>query len=186
MLAGCRAEQRDGESASRAAGGQPDRFAIGRPPSPGELSSRDVDVSPSGAGLPPGRGDAARGAAIYAAQCASCHGARGEGIAPNPTLVGREPREGFPFSSDFRMRKTIGNYWPYATTLFDYIRRAMPPAAPGALPAGDVYSVTAYLLAANELIPAGASLDSASLAGLRMPARARFVRDDRRGGAEVR
>ena len=82
--------------------------------------------------------------------------------------------------------RTIGNYWPYASTLFDYIRRAMPLSSPGTLTADEVYSVTAWLLAANEILPAGASLDSASLVAVQMPARDRFRPDDRRGGPEVR
>src|SRR4029079_4920476 len=114
------------------------------------------------------------------AQCAICHGAAGEGIPPTPALIGRDPREGFPFAGAFKLRKTIGNYWPYATTLYDYIRRAMPLPAPGTLSSDDVYSLTAYLLSANEVIPAGSSLDSASLVAVKMPARDKFVRDDRR------
>ena len=146
----------------------------------------NTDVSPSGAGLPAGKGDAATGATLFAAQCASCHGANGEGIAPNPQLVGREPREGFGFGNDPKLVRTIGNYWPEATTLFDYIKRTMPLSAPGSLSDDDVYSLTAHLLVANEVLPAGASLDSASLMAVRMPAKDRFVRDDRRGGREVR
>ena len=127
-----------------------------------------------------------RGAALFQAQCASCHRAKGEGIAPNPVLVGREPRDSFPFGNDPTLVRTIGNYWPYATTLFDYIRRTMPLSAPGSLRDDEVYSLTAFLLVANEVIPAGSALDSASLVAVSMPARDRFVRDNRRGGREVR
>jgi len=123
------------------------------------------------------------------AQCASCHGAKGEGTPgnpPNPPLVGREPREGFPFGNDPKLVRTVGNYWPEATTLFDYIKRAMPLTAPGVLTDDEVYSLTAYLLVANEILPAGATLDSASLVAVKMPAKGRFVPDNRRGGAEVK
>ena len=185
-LAGCRAEQRNAEQGSSSASATSQRFALGRPATPTEIAALDIDASPSGAGLPSGRGDAGRGEKIYLEKCAICHGAHGEGAAPNPPLIGRDPRDGFPFSSDFRIRKTIGNYWPYTTTLFDYTRRAMPLANPGTLSNDEVYSVTAYLLAANEVIPAGSALDSASLVAVKMPAHDRFVRDDRKGGAEVR
>jgi cytochrome c len=164
----------------------PGPFDLGQPVAAAEVAALDFDVEPSGRGLPPGRGDAVRGAEVYRTTCASCHGERGEGIAPNPRLIGREPREGFPFAADPKLVKTIGNYWPHATTLFDYIRRSMPLAAPGSLTGDDVYSVTAFLLAANEVIPAGSALDSAALVAVRMPARDHFVRDDRRGGAQVR
>jgi cytochrome c len=98
-------------------------------------------------------------------------------------LVRREPREGFNFGNDPKLVRTIGNYWPEATTLFDYIKRTMPLSAPGSLSDSDVYSLTAHLLAANEILPAGASLDSASLMAVTMPAKDKFVPDNRRGGS---
>jgi cytochrome c len=161
-------------------------FALGRAASPAEIAAVDLDVGVSGEGLPPGRGDAAHGEQIFRDKCAVCHGARGEGIPPNPALIGREPREGFPFATDLKAPRTIGNFWPYATTLFDYVRRAMPLVNPGTLTNDELYSVTAYLLSANEVLPAGAILDSASLVAVKMPARGRFVRDDRKGGKEVK
>jgi cytochrome c len=164
----------------------PATYGLGTPATAAEITVLNTDVSPSGEGLPAGRGDATRGAVLFAAQCASCHGANGEGIAPNPPLVGREPREGFPFGNDPNLIRTVGNYWPEATTIFDYIRRTMPLSAPGSLSDEDVYSLTAHLLVANEILPAGASLDSASLVAVRMPAHDRFVPDDRRGGPTVR
>ena len=129
-----------------------------------------------------------RKARIYAAQCASCHGRSGEGKPPlYPRLIGRDSiAEGFPFGKDPRFVKTIGNYWPYATTVFDYVRRAMPHDAPGSLTNDQVYAVTAYLLSANRVIPAEATLDSATLAAVTMPYVDRFVSDDRHGGREVR
>lgn len=164
----------------------PSMYGLGTSASAADIAAFNTDVSPLGEGLPPGRGDATAGAALYAAQCASCHGANGEGMAANPPLVGREPREGFPFGSDPKLVRTIGNYWPEATTLFDYIKRTMPLTAPGSLTDDEVYSLTAHLLVANEILPAGVMLDSAALVAVRMPARDRFVPDDRRGGKDVR
>ena len=90
------------------------------------------------------------------------------------------------FGQNPNLKRTIGNYWPYASTVFDYIRRAMPLPAPGSLTNDELYAVTAYLLAANEVIPMTASLDSASLSAVKMPYVQRFVKDNRRGGHEVR
>lgn len=163
------------------------RYAFGRPPSASELSALATAVAPDGAGLPHGRGNADDGATLYSVQCASCHGANGEGIAPNPALIGRDSLgDAFAFGRDPKVVKTIGNYWPYATTVFDYVRRAMPLTAPGSLSNDQVYALTAFLLAANRVIPAGATLDSASLLAVKMPARDRFVPDTRTGGAGVR
>jgi mono/diheme cytochrome c family protein len=164
----------------------PSRYGIGRIARPAEIRAWDIDVNSNGAGLPPGRGNYVRGARVYAQQCASCHGAKGEGgTPPNAKLVGTEPRE-FTFAQDFKQAKTIGNYWPYATTLFDYINRAMPFNAPGTLPADDVYGVIAFLLAENGIIPRTATMDARTLPRVRMPARDRFVPDDRRGGPTFR
>jgi hypothetical protein len=90
------------------------------------------------------------------------------------------------FATNDKLTKTIGNYWPYATTVFDYVRRAMPHTQPGSLTNDEVYSLTAWLLAANQVIPAHATLDAASLRAVKMPYVDRFVPDDRRGGREVR
>ena len=163
------------------------RYALGAAPGPGVLDSLDTDVDTAGRGLPPGHGDSRQGAVLFRQYCANCHGAKGQGMPPvYPALIGREPREGFPFANDAKITKTIGNYWPYATTLFDYIRRAMPFTAPGSLSADEIYSLTAYLLEANEVLPPPATLDSASLVAVKMPAREHFVPDDRRGGREIR
>ena len=182
VLASCQvADQSDG--------GAPASYGLGTAATPAEIAALNTDASPSGAGLPAGHGDAAKGAILYQAQCASCHGANGEGMPgnpPGPPLVGREPPEGFGFGNDPKLVRTVGNYWPEATTLFDYIKRTMPLSAPGSLSDDDVYSLTAHLLAANEILPAGATLDSASLMAVKMPAKDRFVRDNRRGGKEIR
>lgn len=174
------------EASSAQAGASPRRFrTIGREARPAEIRAWDIDVNPSGAGLPPGRGTYVRGAQVYTEQCASCHGAKGEGIPPNPKLVGREPRD-FSFGKDPKLTKTIGNYWPYATTLYDYINRSMPFATPGSLTANELYSVVAYLLAENGIIERSAVMDARTLPRVRMPARDRFVVDDRKGGPGFR
>ena len=165
----------------------PERFAgIGRPATAREVAAWDIDVNPTGAGLPPGRGTYARGAAVFAAQCAACHGPKGEGIGPYPRLIGAASRDSFPFARDWHIAHTVGNYWPYATTLYDYIHRAMPFPTPGSLSPDDTYSVIAWLLAENGVIARDAVMDARTLPRVRMPARDRFVRDDRKGGAEFR
>lgn len=158
---------------------------IGRPATAAEIRAWDIDVNATGVGLPPGRGGYERGATVFAQQCASCHGARGEGMAANPRLIGAEPRD-FSFALDPKLPKTIGNYWPYATTLYDYINRAMPFTAPGSLPPSDVYSVVAYLLAENGIIDRAQTMDPVSLPRVHMPSHDRFVRDDRTGGRGFR
>jgi cytochrome c len=171
----------------RATPSVPARFAsIGRVASPAEISAWDIDVNPTGAGLPAGRGSYSSGVTVFAQKCAACHGSRGEGLASFPALVGMEPREGFPFGQDFKYVKTIGNYWPYATTLYDYIRRAMPLSAPGSLRSDEVYSLVAYLLAENGIVRRDAVVDSRSLPRVRMPARDHFVADNRTAGPVFR
>jgi cytochrome c len=158
----------------------PQTFGIGRPATEAEITRLDIDVRPDGKGLPPGRGTSADGAPVYAARCASCHGKSGK-EGPNDILVGRVAGDAFPFGRDAKAAKTIGSYWPYATTLFDYLRRAMPADAPGSLTDNEVYGLTAYLLYLNELVPADAVIDQASLPKVVMPARDRFVPDPRGG-----
>ena len=172
----------------------PARFGVGRAATAAEIAAWDVDVSPSGAGLPQGSGTPAQGAVVYAAKCAACHGAAGEGqvgtppmgVPAAPKLVGRDPRAGFSFGQDPKLVKTVGNYWPYATTVFDYVRRTMPLAAPGSLANNEVYAVVAFLLAENEVIEKSAVMDSVTLPAVKMPARDKFVVDDRKGGAGFR
>jgi cytochrome c len=166
----------------------PRSYGVGHAVDSTRLAALDIDVSPTGAGLPPGSGSAAQGAAVYTAACASCHGANGEGKPPYPALLGGA-RGAFNFANDTKKVKTIGNYWPYATTLFDYIRRAMPVTAPGTLTADQTYAVIAYLLEKEQVIPAGTLLDATSLPKVQMPARDHFVVDDRagnRGGKDVK
>ncbi len=160
-------------------------FGFGEPASPERIALWDIDIGPDGDGLPPGSGTVERGETLYRLQCVQCHGARGEG-AEFEALAGRVPGDAFPFGEDRSWPITVGSYWPYATTLFDYIRRAMPQAAPGTLPPDDVYALTAFVLHLNGILEPGETLDRDSLPRIAMPARDRFVRDDRRGGPEVR
>ena len=177
ILAACKIDARNDYLGDK----EPQRFDLGRAASTAQVAAVDIDVAPSGAGLPAGSGTAAQGAPLYATNCASCHGANGEGKPPAyPQLIGG-PKGTFDFASDFKIPRTVGNYWPYATTLFDYIRRAMPLAAPGSLTPDQTYAVTAYLLSREGIIPNGTSLDAKSLAAVRMPAQSHFVEDDRRG-----
>lgn len=171
--------------------GVPGRLGLGRAATAAEIAAWDRDVDPSGHGLPPGRGTAAEGARLFAARCAACHGARGEGVGPFPRLVqpaALDPatRDSFPFDRDPTIPKTVGNYWPYATTLFDYVRHAMPYDRPGSLTADETYALVAYLLAENGVVGRAAAMDARTLPRVSLPARRRFVPDDRRGGREVR
>nr|WP_295922286.1 cytochrome c [uncultured Dyadobacter sp.] len=158
----------------------PGHFGFGRPATGAEIAALDIDIRPDGKGLPKGEGNAAEGKAIYALKCAGCHGANGtEG--PNDRLVVGDTTQG-----RARRIKAIGNYWPHATTVFDYIRRAMPFNQPGSLTDREVYSLTAYLLHANGLWEEKAVLNAKNLPQIKMPARDRFVPDDRKDGPEIR
>lgn len=153
----------------------PARYNLGMTPTAAELAAVDIDVNMSGAGLPPGRGTATAGEAVYAAKCAMCHGANGEGQGTFPKLIDPLPRDSFPFGKNVKLVKTIGNYWPYSTTLFDYIRRAMPFNAPGSLTNQETYDLVAFLLARNDIIKPSQVIDAQSLPRIKMPARDRFV-----------
>jgi S-disulfanyl-L-cysteine oxidoreductase SoxD len=144
-------------------------YGIGRPATPQEIAGWDIDVSPSGAGLPPGSGDVRQGEAIFADKCAACHGAHGEG-KPMDRLVG-----GRGTLQDKKPEKTVGSFWPYATTLFDYVRRAMPLNAPQSLAPDQVYAVSAYVLFLNGIVPQETTLDADNLAKINMPNRNGFV-----------
>ena len=161
------------------------RFGFGHEPSAAEIAALDIDVMPDGTGLPAGSGTVQRGIALYEAQCVSCHGPTGR-EGPYDVLVGRVPNDEFPFGRDRTVRSTIGNYWPYATTLYDYILRTMPFGNPGTLDADEVYSLVAALLHMNGIITEDAVMNAATLPAVVMPARDRFVVDDRKGGLEVR
>ena len=139
-------------------------------------------IHPDGHGLPDGQGTAATGAAIYRRLCASCHGHEGEGANAAP-LVGAEKESTPPFGPRYETWRgdrpdvlyTVGNYWPYATTLFDYINRAMPSNAPGSLAADQVYGLVAWRLATNGLIANDAVMSAETLPAVDMPARGIFV-----------
>lgn len=161
-------------------------YGLGTPPDAAVLAAMDRDVDPRGRGLPAGEGTVQEGAVIYAAQCASCHGVRGEGRTPSPALVGRAPDAGHVFAMDNKAPRTIGNYWPYATTIFDYVQRAMPLSTPGTLTAHETYSVVAYLLHENGIVSPDAVMNAQTLPAVIMPAARFFVRDNRTDGRQFR
>ena len=186
LVASCSVGSDPGVSAA-AASSAPSSYGLGHPVDSIALAKLDIDVDPSGASLPAGSGTHAKGVTVYASKCAMCHGAKGEGMAADsthiayPKIVGREPREGFPFGRDPKLVKTVGNYWPYATTVYDYVHRAMPISAPGTLTPDETYAVVAWLLAENEIIPRDAEMNARTLPAVKMPAAGRFVADDRAG-----
>jgi len=144
---------------------------FGHPASPEEIAAEDIDVRADGAGLPPGSGSVAQGEAVYAAACAACHGVQGQKpIAAALRLTGGQGTLATPGAI-----ATVGSYWPYATTLFDYIRRAMPFNAPQSLTPDQVYAVSAYVLHLNGIVPDGAVLDAGTLPRVVMPNRNGFV-----------
>ncbi|MCJ2079657.1 cytochrome c [Methylobacterium sp. E-016] len=149
------------------------RLGVGRPATPSAIAAWDIDVRADGRGLPPGRGTVREGAAVFAARCAGCHGAQGEGAAADALVGGRGTL------ATAKPLRTIGSYWPYATTLFDYVRRAMPFDAPQSLTPDEVYAVSAYLLHRNGILPEQAGLDADSLARVVMPNRDGFTTDPR-------
>jgi mono/diheme cytochrome c family protein len=161
----------------------PKTFGLGRAASPQEIAAWDIDIRPDGQGLPSGTGTVAEGKAVYLAKCAACHGAEGREVAgqklPAPALVS---------DTVFRGRKsnTIGNYWPYSTTVFDYIRRSMPYTAPGTLTDNEVYGVTAFLLNQNSIIKPDAVMNAQTLPKVIMPAQKFYITDDRKGGTEIK
>ena len=156
----------------------PARFGFGAEANETRIAMWDVDVKPDGEGLPAGSGTVSVGEQVYMVHCVACHGPTGvEG--PNDRLVGTEPWEDSPGD------RTIGGYWPYATTLYEFISKAMPQLTPGILNPDDIYSVIAYLLYLNEIIPEDAVINEESLPDIQMPARDRFVIDARTGGPDL-
>ena len=150
-------------------------YGVGTPLSDQDIAAWNIDVAPDGRGLPAGSGDVATGARVFAAQCAACHGAKGEGLLGDALVGGRGTL------ASAKPKRTVGSYWPYATTLFDYIRRAMPFTAPESLSADDVYAVCAFLLNQNGIVPPETRLDARSLPAVKMPNRDGFVADPRPG-----
>ena len=146
------------------------QLGLGRPPTADEVKVADIDVLPDGRGLPPGSGTAERGRDLYARRCTACHGASGK-EGPADILVGGNGSLATP-----RPLKTVGSFWPYATTLWDYINRSMPYDRPGTLTADEVYAVTAFVLHLNGIVGAGETLTQESLPRVRMPNRDGFIR----------
>ena len=147
-------------------------LGLGRPATQAEIAAWDIDVRPDGMGLPDGSGDAITGEEIFSAQCAGCHGDFGEGTGRYPVLAG-----GFDTLTDERPVKTVGSYWPYLSTVFDYVRRAQPFGAPGSLSNDDVYAVTAYILYLNDLADEDFVLDRQSFGSIRLPNETGFAGD---------
>ncbi len=154
------------------------RDDIGQPATPDEIAGWNIDVLPDGSGLPPGKGSVREGEKIYAETCAACHGAKGEG-KPMDRLVGGQGT-----LATAKPIPTVGSYWPYATTLFDYIHRAMPFSAPKSLTADQVYAVSAYLLYLNGIIGEDAVMDAKTLPQVQMPNRNGFISPDPRPDVE--
>jgi S-disulfanyl-L-cysteine oxidoreductase SoxD len=143
---------------------------LGRAATAEEVASWDISVGPDGAGLPPGSGTPKQGEAVYAAKCQACHGEKGAG-KPNDQLVGGQGS----LPGDKPALKTVGSYWPYATTVFDYVRRAMPYNESKSLTNDEVYAVAAYILNLNGAIAEGDTMDAQTLPKVKMPNRDGFV-----------
>ena len=148
-------------------------YGIGRTATPAEIAGWNIDIDRDGSNLPPGSGSVSHGQEVFDQQCASCHGAKGEG-GLGDRLVGGQGTIATP-----KPVRTVGSFWPYAPTLFDYIRRAMPQNAPQSLDNDDVYAVSAYILNLNGLLAADATLDAKTLSAIKMPNRSMFVGDPR-------
>src|SRR5271154_6507503 len=151
----------------------PGHYGIGRTATDAEIAGWNIDIGRNGENLPTGSGTVAHGKEVFAQQCAACHGEKGQG-GVGDRLVGGQGTIATP-----KPIKTVGSFWPYAPTLFDYIRRAMPQNAPQSLSNEDVYAVAAYILNMNGLLPADATLDSKTLSAIKMPNRDMFTGDPR-------
>ncbi|HWF37261.1 MAG TPA: c-type cytochrome [Candidatus Acidoferrales bacterium] len=148
---------------------------VGQPATPAEIKQEDITVLPNGRGLPDGSGTPDQGEAIYKDQCAGCHGDNGQGKPPTGvTLVG-----GIGTLATSKPVKTIGSYWPYAISVWDYIHRSMPYTEPGTLSADETYAVTAFLLFKNGIIPRDEAMNKDTLPKVRMPNRDGFIADTR-------
>lgn len=153
------------------AAGAADAPRYGQPVTAADLAPWDVSIGPDGVGLPPGSGTPAQGAVVYAERaCALCHGEKGSG-GPSGPLVGGGPLN----STDRDPSKLIGNYWPYATTIFDFTRRAMPWPQPKTLTDNEVYALTAYILALNNIIREDDVMNAETLPKVKMPNRDGFI-----------
>jgi mono/diheme cytochrome c family protein len=162
--------------------GYPTTFDFGTPATDEDIAAVAIAIPADGTGLPPGKGDVAAGKRVYETACAACHGDKLQGVAGLPDM---------PSGPDLRLIGgrgtlatknpvlTVESYWPYATTLFDYVRRAMPYMAPGSLTNDEVYAVTAYILAEGKIIEPSTVLDAQTLAKVQMPNRDGFIPDSR-------
>ncbi len=159
--------------ASSATAETPSLYGIGRAATPAEIAGWNIDIGRDGSNLPAGSGTVSHGHEVFEQQCVACHGEKGEG-GVGDRLVGGQGTIATP-----KPIKTVGSYWPYAPTLFDYIRRAMPQNAPQSLSNEDVYAVSAYILNMNGLLPADATLDAKTLSAIKMPNRSMFTDDPR-------
>ncbi|HET6959218.1 MAG TPA: cytochrome c [Vicinamibacterales bacterium] len=159
--------------AARALHAQSPAFGVGHAPSPEQLKQIDIDVTPDGKGLVPGRGTAATGKDVYTRRCETCHGPTGK-EGPQEALSGGKGSLATP-----KPQKSVGSYWPYATTLWDYINRAMPFDHPSTLTPDEVYSATAYVLFLNGIVGEQDVLDEKTLPKVQMPNRNGFVADPR-------
>ena len=155
----------------------PEHYGFGSTPSAAELG-RFFAIAPDGAGLPPGKGTPAAGKKVYAENCAQCHGEHLEGIL-TPEYKGDKLIGGRGSLASATPIKTVESYWPYATTVFDYVKRAMPIVAPGSLTDDQVYSVVAYILSEAKIIGPEDVMDASSLPKVQMPNRNGFYRDPR-------
>jgi cytochrome c len=142
---------------------------LGQPATAEDVAAWDLSIPPGGQGLPPGSGTPPEGAVVYGAKCAACHGANGTG-KPADALAG-----GIGSLSSAAALRTVGSYWPYATTLFDYVRRAMPYDRPLSLSDNEAYAVSAYILALNGIIGEDAMMNAKTLPQVEMPNRNGFV-----------
>ncbi len=149
-------------------------YGYGKVATPEEIAGWDIDVRPDGTGLPPGSGSVADGEILYEDQCAECHGSFGEGVGRFPVLAGGEGS-----LRDERPTKTVGSYWAWASTLWDYIHRAMPFTKPESLTDDEVYAVTAYVLYLNDLVDDDFVLDRDNFTTIKMPNQHNFVADPR-------
>jgi mono/diheme cytochrome c family protein len=162
--------------------GYPGRFEFGKPASEQEIAKLAIAIPADGKGLPPGRGDHAKGKQVYELACAACHGADLKGVAGLPSMPSGAALRLIGGRGTLTSQKptvTVESYWPYATTLFDYIRRAMPFMSPGSLTDEEVYAVSAYILAEANIIDKATVLDARTLPKVMMPNRDGFIPDPR-------
>jgi len=151
-------------------------FGFGSTPSAAEIAAIDIDAMPDGRGLPSGSGTPALGKVVYETQCAACHGDKMQGVkaADGAALIG-----GRASMTTAKQKRTVESYWPYATTLFDFVKRAMPFNAPGSLTDDQVYAVTAYILNRGKIIGENATMNAKTLPKVNMPNKDGFIQDPR-------